>query len=43
MLVLVGLFFGLALVDFVSQPVGLVLRAILLNQPPMSVAKIMLS
>ena len=32
-LVLVGLFFGLALVDFVSQPVGGFLRAVLLLEP----------
>ncbi len=32
-LVLVGLFFGLALVDYVSQPVGQFLRSILLLEP----------
>lgn len=32
-LVLVGLFFGLALIDFVSQPVGVFLRAVLLLEP----------
>jgi membrane associated rhomboid family serine protease len=32
-LVLIGLFFGLALIDFVSQPVGLFLRAFLLLEP----------
>jgi membrane associated rhomboid family serine protease len=36
-LVLVGLFFGLALIDFVSQPLGLVLRAVLLLEPAQAI------
>jgi membrane associated rhomboid family serine protease len=36
-LVLVGLFFGLALIDFVSQPMGTVLRALLLLEPEQAV------
>lgn len=36
-LALVGLFFGLALIDFVSQPMGVVLRALLLLEPEQAV------
>jgi membrane associated rhomboid family serine protease len=37
-LVLVALFFGLALIDFVSQPAGSVLRALLMLEPEQAVA-----
>ena len=36
-LVLVALFFGLALIDFVSQPMGLLLRAMLLLEPAQAI------